>query len=81
MLFGEDIRLLSFSLDADPVFTYLNIVAIIIFSIEIVLRSVAKKDYLNSFFFWLDMISTISIISDIDPIWAAMVGEENSREN
>lgn len=35
------------------------------FGVEIILASIAKKDYLFGFFFWLDLLSTISMLLDI----------------
>lgn len=64
-LFGDDIRLLAFPRDADGTFTILNIIALALFLLELLIASVGKPDYFNSFFFWLDLISTLSIITDI----------------
>ena len=46
----------------------------ILFFIEIVLSSIAKEDYFNSFYFWLDLISTVSLITDIGWIWDEIIG-------
>lgn len=35
------------------------------FTIEIILSIICKKGYFNSFFFWLDLISTITLILDL----------------
>lgn len=80
-LTGEDFRLLFFGIEADNIFMYLNIVTFIIFSLELVFACFSKKEYCNSFFFWLDFISALSILTDIEPVWAAIVGEANSAEN
>ena len=60
---------------------YLNIVTMSIFSIELVLNCYARKDYFNSFFFWLDLISTLSVLTDIEPVWSAIIGDNLSAEN
>ena len=80
-LIGEDLRLLYFKQEADLFFMNSNIATLVIFSLEIILSCFAKKKYFNSFFFWLDIISTISIITDIEPVWAAIVGDTLSAEN
>lgn len=67
-LIGDDIRLLSTDKDADVVFTVFNILCLIAFTVELILSSIGVKDYFGSFFFWLDLISTISIVLDIEPI-------------
>ena len=73
-LIGDDIRLLNFSKESDSAFMVLNILTFILFMIELILSSISVPDYFGSFFFWLDLISTISLIADIDPIWSAITG-------
>jgi len=38
------------------------------FTIEIILSVIVKKGYTFSFFFWLDILSTISLILDINMV-------------
>ena len=64
-LFGDDIRVLVTDIDGDPTFWVLNIIALWTFSVEIMAASLAKPDYFNGFFFWLDFISTASLLLDI----------------
>ena len=64
-LFGDDIRVLVTDIDGDPTFWVLNIIALWAFSVEIMAASLAKPDYFNGFFFWLDFISTESLLLDI----------------
>lgn len=45
------------------------IAAMVLFAIEIILNSIVIDDYKYSFFFWLDIIATLSLIPDID--WIA----------
>jgi hypothetical protein len=70
-LFFDDIRILGFGLEADNAFYSLTIIALVLFSVEICLASYSKDDYFNSFFFWLDIVATISLIQDIGWIWEA----------
>jgi hypothetical protein len=44
------------------------------FAIEIVLASIAKDDYVLGFYFWLDLVATISLFADIGWVWNAMTG-------
>ena len=64
-LFGDDIRVLVTNKDGDPIFWILNIIALISFGTEIILSSLSKPNYFNGFFFWLDFISTLSLLLDI----------------
>ena len=36
-----------------------------LFSIEIILSVLCKKNYFLSFFFWLDILSTITLVFDL----------------
>ena len=45
-----------------------------LFGVELILASIGKPDYFNSFFFWLDLISTLSLITDIKFIWDPITG-------
>lgn len=73
-LFGSDINNLAFDVSTDQTFWVLSTIALGLFSIEIMLASIVKDDYFLSFYFWLDLISTISLITDIGWIMNAMLG-------
>jgi hypothetical protein len=64
-LFFDDIRILCLSSSADDTVYAFTTFVLLCFSVEIVLHSIADRNYINSFFFWLDIISTISLIFDI----------------
>lgn len=80
-LFFDDIRVLAFEKTADPVFYGFTLFGMICFTIEIMLASYAKEDYLFSFFFWLDIISTLSMVPDIGWIRDEMFGSDNQSHN
>ena len=64
-LFFDDIRIIALTNeDDDKVFTVACIV-FIIFSIELILHSLSDNNYFLSFFFWLDLVSVLSLIPDI----------------
>lgn len=64
-LFSDDFKILVFEKGADIYFNVLNIIAFLVFSFEILAGFFGKPGYKWSFFFWLDLISTISIVLDI----------------
>jgi hypothetical protein len=65
-LFFDDIRVILFEKKADDIFYGINSAALFFFTMEIVMSSIAKKDeYWLKFFFWLDVVSTASLIADI----------------
>lgn len=51
--------------DADPYFYSGLIVSFFLFSTEIFINSLVQTDFKYSFFFWLDIIATLSLIPDI----------------
>ena len=76
-LFGDDIRILAFSKDYDQYFFGITSATLLFFTFEIVIASIAKDDYLLRFYFWLDAMATISLISDIGWIWDRIVGNQD----
>ena len=83
-LFGDDVRQLAFPKSADVIFYGLTIVAMFFFMLELVLASIAKEDYFLSFYFWLDLVSTVSLIFDIGWFWDAILktggGVDNAKQ-
>lgn len=76
-LLSEDVRALFFDLSSDDIFMQLTIGSFVIFFVEICLTCFAKPDYFNSFFFWLDIVATLSILTDIEPVWLALTGGDS----
>ena len=64
-LVGDDIRTVAFNKEEDLAFDGINIVLMIIFGVEIILSSIALDNYFLSFFFFLDIISSASLILDV----------------
>jgi len=77
-LFGDDVKALAFDIRADSVFSALSIFCLICFSIEIIFASFVKDDYVLGFYFWLDLIATVSLITDINDVMNAMMGVSDS---
>lgn len=79
-LLGDDLRLIYAPKSYDYVFTRLTIVSLILFTVELTLSCLGYENYLNSFFFWLDLVSTASLITDIEPImnWLSGGNDETS---
>ncbi len=72
-LFGDDCRQLFFSAESDYIFYILSSISLVSFVIEIILQSLLREDYYLGFYFWLDVISTISLIADIGWIMNAII--------
>ncbi len=77
-LFFDDIRALAFPPSSDNTFYGITTFCMAAFLIEIFLASLVKEDYFLTFFFWLDLISTISMIPDIGWIWNQITGAGKS---
>eukprot|EP01022_Parablepharisma_sp_SALTPOND_P028235 TRINITY_DN6_c0_g1_i2.p3 TRINITY_DN6_c0_g1~~TRINITY_DN6_c0_g1_i2.p3 ORF type:complete len:725 (-),score=113.15 TRINITY_DN6_c0_g1_i2:12502-14676(-) len=72
-LFGDDIRMLATSKPADPVFYIFTLIGMGFFLLEIVLSCICKADYTFSFYFYLDVISTLTMIMDVGWIWNPII--------
>ena len=77
-LFGGSLQSAFFPSTVDFGYNIVQIMLLSFFSLEIILSVLSKENYLFSFFFWLDVIATISIIQDIDWIFDALlsIGEK-----
>ena len=73
-LFGDDIRVLATDKDGDVYFWILNCIAMGMFVLELLIASFVKKGYFWGFFFFLDVLSTLSLLLDIGWISEAMFG-------
>ncbi len=64
-LFGDDFRLWFTTKDADPYFYAGLCLSFVLFILEIFINSCVVNDFKFSFFWWLDIIATLSLIPDI----------------
>jgi hypothetical protein len=64
-MFASDIQIAYLIPEYDYNFDIIDCLLFCIFTIEICLASISKKNYVGSFFFWLDVISTLSLLQDI----------------
>ena len=66
-LFGDDMRTAFVDKSYDFIFTIISILCIFFFGLEIAASIVVKPNYYLSFFFWLDLVSAVSILLDL--VW------------
>lgn len=64
---------------ADIYFDVITIFSIIVFVAEITLSVIARTGYIFSFFFWLDIISTVSLVMDITFVSRALFSSSSSN--
>lgn len=81
-LFGDDVRMLFFTKSADNTFYSLTSLAFVSFCAELILSCMAKDEYFLGFYFWLDLVSTLSLIMDIGWIMNAKrdKGSSNTKK-
>jgi hypothetical protein len=65
IMFINDIQIGFLPKSVDYVIDILLTITFALFFFEIILNCIVIKEYFNSFFFWLDVISTLSILQDI----------------
>lgn len=73
-LFADDIRSIAFKENADDTFYDLTFVCFFFFCLELMLQSIFKPGYILSFTFWMDFISTVTLIFDIPWLSEAIFG-------
>jgi len=64
---------------ADDYFNGFTVFSITLFLIEIIISSIVKEKYFLGFYFWLDLISTVSMITDIGWIMEDLLGDKGQR--
>ena len=79
-LLGDDLKLLTTTMGADIYFTWCTSIALVLFMMELILASIGKEGYLNSFFYWLDLVSSLSLVTDIPPIWSKIIGDGDTPD-
>jgi hypothetical protein len=79
-LFFDDLRVISFSKESDNYFYGVTLMVLITFMIEICLGSYANPGYVGSFFFYIDILSTVTMVSDCGWIWDHIIdgGQDSS---
>ena len=73
-LFADDVRLLVMPMEADSIFDACTIIAIIMYLSELILAVLVVDGYFLSFYFWVDIVSLISMLPDISFIVRGIEG-------
>lgn len=75
-LFASDIQAAWLGIEVDEAFNIIQCFIMALFTIELILNCLCKEEYILSFFFWLDLIATVSLFQDIDYIMDELMGYE-----
>lgn len=72
-LFSDDYRILASKKHLDVIYDVFVIICLSVFSIEILIAAIWKPLYFNSYYFYLDIVSTASLILDFSPVSNALI--------
>ena len=72
-LFADDYRVLSSKKQVDRIYDVFCIICLVVFAFEIVIAAIWKPMYMSSYYFYLDIISTASLILDFSPVSDAII--------
>jgi len=79
-LIGEDVKLIATNKPSDSYFDAVTIFCLVVFSIEIMLSCIGKRDYFLGFFFTLDVVSTCTMVLDISSVSEFVMGDGEDLE-
>jgi hypothetical protein len=71
-LFFDDFQQLFCRIQTDSLFDAVSLAALALFLAELGLASCALRGYVNSYYFYLDIISALSILIDLNAIKSRM---------
>ena len=74
-LFGDDMKLTLTDVTADGGFVVAAWICVFFFSFEIMCNIFANPFYLWGFYFWIDLVSTLSILMEIPMVMDPLTGE------
>ena len=80
-LFSDDIRVIFFRLNSDNAFDWITCISLVLFVVEIIFSCYAIEGYWKSFFMYLDIISTISLVLDIQFLFGDLFSESESVDS
>ena len=87
-LFSDDVRQIFFPASADLTFTILTLLCMIYYMIEIIVFSLvqvppflSQKDYFLGYYFWLDLVSTLTMAFDLSWITQYLTGGGKDAAN
>mmetsp|Transcript_99008 Transcript_99008/g.178780 ORF Transcript_99008/g.178780 Transcript_99008/m.178780 type:complete len:979 (-) Transcript_99008:249-3185(-) len=80
-LTGDDIRIMCTDKPSDFIFNINAVICIVVFSAEVLLSCIGKNDYYLGFFFWLDVISTATLVLDLTWVSEFLEGSSADASN
>lgn len=80
VLFADDMRMLLASVHEDDGFFAMACLCMGVFVLEILLSLYVKPDYRWSYYFYLDLIATVSLITDIGWVWEHVTSTQDTNQ-
>jgi hypothetical protein len=77
-LFFDDIRILFLPPEADLTCDWVTLVCIGLYIAELLLGCIAIDGYFLSFFFWLDLVASVSMVPDVGFLVQAYEGSNTT---
>ena len=68
-LLNDDIRLMSLPKSVDKIFIRLNEIVFCLLVAEFLILCIFKKKFICSFYFWLEVLSLLSLLPEVHFIW------------
>lgn len=79
-IFSDDLKLIFFDKNVDAAFSIIAFVIFALFTLEIILESVSNEYYVFGIYFWIDTVSTLSLIMDVHWIINLIIRSGYSKE-
>ena len=73
ILFADDIKMLATPASADDYFSGICLGLMCLFGVELIISALVNDNYVFGFYFWLDIVSLISMLLDIHWFYATLV--------
>eukprot|EP00210_Caulerpa_lentillifera_P001911 g1838.t1 len=79
VLFIDDVRIAVLPPQMDEAVLIIIYISLISFTMEIILKSYTKPEYFLGFYFWLDLLATLSLLGDIPEFVELATGESQNN--
>jgi len=78
-LFADDLKLYILPLVLDNLYYALVLINIMLFAFEITVTCIGRKGYLFSFYFFTDIIATLTLFLDLGWLFQAISGTKDFK--
>lgn len=79
VLIADYFRIIFFTIDADQIFDIFTIMCFVVLAVDFIFCLICVKNYIFSFFFYLDIIMTLTVVFDITSVSNTMYDKESDK--